>query len=98
MTFFGEEDIDVMLAESPTQATIGGVTASVIVTRVGEDLLGGAGMHVQATRILLTAKTGQFPALRPGADVVIGTATYVATDVKRSGDGALSEALCEIAP
>lgn len=91
---FGEADIDAMLAESPVQATIGGITAPVLWEPVGERLQEGAAGAVQATKILVTCKTRRFPALRPGVEIVILGTTYVAVDVKRSGDGGLSQILC----
>lgn len=96
VAIFGEADVDAMLAESPAQATIGAVTAPVIIEPIGETQLGGMGTSIQATKILMTAKTGQFPALAPGATVTINAIAYKAADVKRSGDGALDVALLGI--
>ena len=100
-SIFGEEDVDAMLAESPVQATIAGVTAPVFYQRVGEAAQEGVASSVQATRILVTAKTGRFPGLVNGATVLLTgpglSATYKARDVKRSGDGGLELALCEVA-
>lgn len=95
MGFFGDADIDVMLADFGVPVAMGSVTVKGIVDQY-HDELGGSdqGPQFVTRRISVRVKTGVLSALTSGASITVDGTAMKVLQALEEGDGAITRIDC----
>lgn len=93
MPFFGESDIDALIAATGGRdCTIGAVTVKGLVDIIDEAYLQDGSSTLQGKSVTVTVKTGAFATLAVGNTMTVDGVSYrVMRFDQAAGDGALTE-------
>lgn len=97
MTFFGEDDIDAMLAELGVPCVFGAVTVPCLVDTPDSVALADAGLGggVIAGKVAVTIRTDSLPGIDVGSEITVDGASYKVRVPLKQGDGATTVLLCQ---
>jgi hypothetical protein len=97
-TFYGDDDIDIMLEDSGVDVTIDGVQGRALIDVPDELLMqeGGIAPGVIGSMIAITVKTNAFPGIAIESQVSTADGNYYEVRFPlKVGDGALTRAMCK---
>ena len=93
-TYYNAAEIQMMLDEFGVDVTISGITAKGIVDRVDEEEAVGYQTHQIGKSIMVTGKTGTWPALAVEIVAIVDGVTYRVVQIMQIEDGALVKFVC----
>lgn len=94
MGFYGDADIDSMLADCGVPVTLGSVTGSGVMNIVDQSLL-PAGTHSLVGRVVTVhVRTGTFPTVAEGNAITVDGIAYRVISALAEADGALTVITC----
>ena len=95
MGFFGDADIDTMLADFGVPVAMGSVTVKGIVDQYHDEMLGSdQGPQFVTRRVSVRVKTGDLPALTAGASITVDGTAMKVLQALEEGDGAVTRIDC----
>lgn len=96
MAFFGEDDIEVMLADMGVDVTLGADTVKALLNIGDEEIYPGGTAPVLGKDIEVFLKTNSLPGLVKGASIVVDGSSYIAGEPRQYGDGAMTRVPCRV--
>lgn len=94
MEYFGTSDLPALLADTGVPVSWGSVTGIGVVDQVDRELLQDQSIQFTGREVQVTLETTKFGAMKSGATLVVDSVNHFVIQTRRTGDGALTEALC----
>lgn len=95
MSFFGDADLDTMIADFGVPVAMGSITVKGIVDQYHDEMAGSdQGPQFMTHRVSVRVKTGDLPALASGAAITVNGTAMKVIQALEENDGALTRIDC----
>ncbi len=94
MTPFGAADLEAMFADCGVRVVFGNMDALGIRDEIDQDSFQDASISFTGREVKVTLETVKFLTMKTGDAITVDDVDYSVIQVRRIGDGALTEVLC----